>query len=231
MKYRKILLILAIATLSSTACKKEQNLAPAETTAIEENAVETETTDNNAEIGKDVIIEGEGNNGEGIVDRPSTEDFTETQGALDPSNIIVNEDGTYGFTDEFLVAVQTINGAAGLTDDRLDIALQNAADAIINMGLDNEQDIISTIETEIAIQEYDQFKEQANQGGGNSSNNSGSQQTQNQGGNSGNTSSGNGEDQVVPGPVDEVGAMDDFFQFEDGNSGGQIAHDTVDDWR
>ena len=202
MKYRKILLILAIATLSSTACKKEQNLAPAETTAIEENAVETETTDNNAEIGKDVIIEGEGNNGEGIVDRPSTEDFTETQGALDPSNITLNEDGTYSFTDEFLVAVQTINGAAGLTDDRLDIALQNAADAIINMGLDNEQDIISTIETEIAIQEYDQFKEQANQGGGNS-NNGGSQQTQNQGENSGNTSSGNGEDQVVPGPVEE----------------------------
>ena len=202
MRYRKLLLILSIVTLSLTACKKEQNLAPAETTAIEENAVETETTDNNAEIGKDAIIEGEGNNGEGIVDRPSTEDFTETQGALDPSNITLNEDGTYSFTDEFLVAVQTINGAAGLTDDRLDIALQNAADAIINMGLDNEQDIISTIETEIAIQEYDQFKEQANQGGGNS-NNGGSQQTQNQGGNSGNTSSGNGEDQVAPGPVEE----------------------------
>ena len=214
MKYRKILLILAIATLSSTACKKEQNLAPAETTAIEENAVETETTDNNAEISKDVIIEGEGNNGEGIVDRPSTEDFTETQGALDPSNITLNEDGTYGFTDEFLVAVQTINGAAGLTDDRLDIALQNAADAIINMGLDNEQDIISTIETEIAIQEYNQFKEQANQGGGNS-NNGGSQQTQqnqnqSQGGNSGNTSSG-GQDQVAPGPVQEQGAMDNII--------------------
>lgn len=154
------------------------------------------------EIDKDVIIEGEGNNGEGIVDRPSTEDFTETQGALDPSNITVNPDGTYSFTDEFLVAVQTINGAAGLTGDRLDIALQNAADAIINMGLDNEQDIISTIETEIAIQEYDQFKEQANQGGGNS-NNGGSQQTQQTQNQGGNTSSGNGEDQVAPGPVEE----------------------------
>ena len=157
-----------------------------------------------AEISKDVIIEGEGNNGEGIVDRPSTEDFTETQGALDPSNITLNADGTYSFTDEFLVAVQTINGAAGLTGDRLDIALQNAADAIINMGLDNEQDIISTIETEIAIQEYNQFKEQANQGGGNS-NNGGSQQTQQNQNQSqgGNTSSGNGEDQVAPGPVEE----------------------------
>ena len=47
---RKILLILAIATLSLTACKKEQNPAPAETTAIEETkeetptAIETETT-------------------------------------------------------------------------------------------------------------------------------------------------------------------------------------------
>ena len=42
MKYRKILLILAIATLSLTACKKEENPAPAEATAIEETKEETE---------------------------------------------------------------------------------------------------------------------------------------------------------------------------------------------
>ena len=217
MKYRKILLILAIATLSLTACKKEQNPAPAETTAIEETAVEKETTEiEDAETKEAENIDTTEIEAETTSENISVEtaDTTETQGALDPSNIIVNEDGTYGFTDEFLVAVQTINGAAGLTGDRLDIALQNAADAIINMGLDNEQDIISTIETEIAIQEYDQFKEQANQGGGNS-NNGGSQQTQqnqnqSQGGNSGNTSSG-GQDQVAPGPVDEVGAMDGMF--------------------
>ena len=204
MRYRKLLLILSIVTLSLTACKKEENLETTEATAIEENTVEAETTDDNA-----VTVE---NTEEQIMESETeiTDDIEKSSGTspLHPDNITLNEDGTYSFTDDFLVAVQTINGAAGLTDDRLDIALQNAADAIINMGLDNEQDIISTIETEIAIQEYDQFKEQANQGGGNSSNNSGSQQTQNQGGN---TSSGNGEDQVVPGPVDEVGAMDDVI--------------------
>ena len=42
MKYRKILLILAIATLSLTACKKEENPAPAKATAIEETKEETE---------------------------------------------------------------------------------------------------------------------------------------------------------------------------------------------
>ena len=54
MKYRKILLILAIATLSLTACKKEQIPAQEETSAIEEttideNITKSETTENTEE--------------------------------------------------------------------------------------------------------------------------------------------------------------------------------------
>lgn len=203
MKYRKILLILAIATFSLTACKKEQNPAPAETTAIEETAVEKETTEiedaetkeaeniDTTETKKAENIDTTEIEAETTSENISVEtaDTTETQGALDPSNITVNPDGTYSFTDDFLVAVQGINGASALTDANLNDALQEAAAAIKNIGLTDERYIVDIIETVIGIRKYDQQKQQ-------------NQQQQ---------ATTSGQDQVAPGPVDEVGAMDDVI--------------------
>ena len=199
MKYRTILVILALSTFTLFGCGKTETNIPE--TSIEEEI--TDTTTDADESNKEADAE--------VLETDATESeesmLSSDTSPLDPSNITANPDGTYSFTDDFLVAVQTINGAASLTDANLDKALQNAADAIINIGLTNEQDIISTIETEIAIQEYDQLKShqaQTNNGGGNT--NTGSESTQQQANTNPST-----EDQVAPGPVDEVGAMDGMF--------------------
>lgn len=198
MKYRTILVILALSTFTLFGCGKTETNIPE--TSIEEEI--TDTTTDADESNKEADAE--------VLETDATESMLSSDTSpLDPSNITVNPDGTYSFTDDFLVAVQGINGASALTDANLNDALQEAAAAIKNIGLTDERDIIATIETEISLREYDQQKQQ-------------NQQQQ---------ATTSGQDQVAPGPVDEVGAMDNFFQFEDGNSGGQIAHDTVNDWR
>ena len=55
MKYRKILLILAITILSLTACKKEENPASVENTTIEETTIEETATDSKTDDNMDTI--------------------------------------------------------------------------------------------------------------------------------------------------------------------------------
>ena len=73
MKYRKILLILAIATLSLTACKKEENPAPAEATAIEETKEETEPIVENDENMDTVTNADRGQATGNVIEAPETE--------------------------------------------------------------------------------------------------------------------------------------------------------------
>lgn len=215
MKYRTKLLILALSTFTLFGCGKTETNIPE--TPIEEEI--TDTTTDADESNKEADAE--------VLETDATESeesmLSSDTSPLDPSNITVNPDGTYSFTDDFLVAVQGINGTSALTDANLNDALQEAAAAIKNIGLTDERDIIATIETEISLREYDQQKQQ-------------NQQQQ---------ATTSGQDQVAPGPVEEQviggpgfsdggehihgegdgthvgtshseGAMDNFFQFEDG---------------
>ena len=173
MKYRTILLILALSTFTLFGCGKTETNIPE--TSIEEEI--TDTTTDADESNKEADAE--------VLETDATESeesmLSSDTSPLDPSNITVNPDGTYSFTDDFLVAVQGINGASALTDASLNDALQEAAAAIKNIGLTDERDIIATIETEISIREYDQQKQQ-------------NQQQQ---------ATTSGQDQVAPGPVEE----------------------------
>ena len=182
MKYRTILVILALSTFTLFGCGKTETNIPE--TSIEEEI--TDTTTDADESNKEADAE--------VLETDATESMLSSDTSpLDPSNITVNPDGTYSFTDDFLVAVQGINGASALTDASLNDALQEAAAAIKNIGLTDERDIIATIETEISLREYDQQKQQ-------------NQQQQ---------ATTSGQDQVAPGPVDEVGAMDGMFGQEE----------------
>lgn len=101
MKYRKILLILAIATLSLTACKKEENPAPAEATAIEETKEETEPIVENDENMETITNADRGAATGDAIEAPATEadgifenefvDYTKTDESLEEYEVIVTE--------------------------------------------------------------------------------------------------------------------------------------------
>lgn len=195
MKYRTILLILALSTFTLFGCGKTETNIPE--TSIEEEI--TDTTTDADESNKEADAE--------VLETDATESeesmLSSDTSPLDPSNITVNPDGTYSFTDDFLVAVQGINGASALTDANLNDALQEAAAAIKNIGLTDERDIVDIIETVIGIRKYDQQNQQ-------------NQQQQ---------ATTSGQDQVAPGPVDEVGAMDGMFGQEEDITGTHGAGD------
>ena len=231
-KYLKYTL-LSVAISSSllfTACGKKSepvNEAP-ETTAI----VETTTTEESEPVEETAVgdtietpsQESTGGNGQGEVDTPSLNgDYTLTENALNPlDNITLNEDGTYSFTDEFLVAVQGINGAAGLTEENLNKMLQEVAPNLVGLaelGMCTEADVIGIIESYIGMYEYDQAveqqKPQQNQNqqkpsGGTSQNNGGGNNNQEPSGGSSEPTYSGGDNAAGPGPLDSM------FNFEDG---------------
>ena len=96
MKYRKILLILAIATLSLTACKKEENPAPAEATAIEETKEETEPIVENDENMETITNADRGAATGEVVEAPETENTENSISGVDSTGSDVQiDEGDY----------------------------------------------------------------------------------------------------------------------------------------
>ena len=96
MKYRKILLILAIATLSLTACKKEENPAPAEATAIEETKEETEPIVENDENMETITNADRGAATGDVVEAPETENTENSISGVDSTGSDVQiDEGDY----------------------------------------------------------------------------------------------------------------------------------------
>lgn len=209
MRYRKLLLILSIVTLSLTACKKEQNLETTETTAIEENTVEAETTDDNA-----VTVE---NTEEKIMESETeiADDIEKSSEAnpLDPTtNITKNADGTFSYTDEFLNAIMSYDYFEGATDEEIKMALDFWGDDLVK-------------ETPERI--HSLFEDMSKNGGraseifsapdhttsnNNTTNNSNSNNTNNQSNDStGNNQQGNTSTGVENQVQESVGTMDSFF--------------------
>lgn len=169
--------------------------------------------------------ESTGGNGQGEVDTPSLNgDYALTENALNPlDNITANPDGTYSFTDDFLVAVQGINGAAGLTEENLNKMLQEVAPMLIGLaesGISTEADVIGIIESYVGIYEYNQAveqqKPQQNQNqqkpsGGTSQNNGGGNSNQQPSGGSSEPTYSGGDNAAGPGPLDSI-----FANPEDG---------------
>ena len=165
-KYLKyILLSIAISSsllLTSCGCGKKSeplNEAPAEVTAIgetttDENTTELENNENmetitNADRGEAEGEQGEAtsveqigkentsaSNGEGQVDTPSSDGFSEGSGFNPSENITQNPDGSYSFSDEFMVSVQTIDGFSDLTPENQQKLLQEIAPLI---GVDKDE--------------------------------------------------------------------------------------------
>ena len=212
MKYTKILLFLAITMLSLTACKKTEQAEPVPVeTIIAEETIENEDVETTeVEDAETTEIETE-TTSENI----SVETADTTEGALNPvDNITANPDGTYSFTDEFLVAVQSINGAAGLTEENLNKMLQEVAPLLLGLaeyGINNEADVIGIIESHIGMYEYDQAVEQQQQRQQQNQKPSGGGSSNNQSSNNQKPSGGGGDNAAGPGPLDSI-----FANPEDG---------------
>ena len=96
MKYRKILLILAIATLSLTACKKEENPAPAKATAIEETKEETEPIVENDKNMETITNADRGAATGDVVEAPETENTENSISGVDSTGSDVQiDEGDY----------------------------------------------------------------------------------------------------------------------------------------
>lgn len=210
MKYRKLILILAVATLSLTACKKETVNEP-----ITESVVE-ETTSEKADVVEEITvvennIDNDSANGQGEVNTPSVSEVT-TESALNPrKNITKNEDGTYSYTDEFLIAIQEIDGVANLNQAQLEEMLANITPILFEMP--TEADIIALISSEVAWYEWGDFVEETGFG-----KEKPSQETNNTASTNGGHGQVNTEQDTQEIYVPEVkGKYDDTFVFEDGS--------------
>jgi len=193
-KYLKYtLLSIAISSsllLTSCGCGKKSeplNEASTDTTAIEETTTDENTTElennesmetvTNADRGEAEGEQGEASsieqigkentsasNGEGQVDTPSSDGFSEGSGFNPSENITQNPDGSYSFSDEFMVSVQTINGFNDLTPENQQKLLQEIAPFLIED--DNEEDVIADLNSFVGMYEYDEAvakQEQAQQ--------------------------------------------------------------------
>ena len=257
-KYLKYtLLSIAISSsllLTSCGCGKKSELlneAPAEATAIEETTTDENTTESennesmetvtNADRGEAEGEQGEAtsveqigkentsaSNGEGKVDTPSSDGFSEGSGFNPAENITQNPDGSYSFSDEFMVSVQTIDGFSDLTPENQQKLLQEIAPLIGED--DNEEDVIAALSSFVGMYEYDEAvakQEQAQQkpqqtqqkpqnnvsnSGGQSNNNT--PDVQHQGMQS------NSQEQVIGGPP-----------CADGTASGPVGTITPTDWR
>ena len=246
-KYLKYtLLSIAISSsllLTSCGCGKKSEPVP-ETTIIEESTTDENTTESennesittitNADRGEAEGEQGEAtsveqigkentsaSNGEGQVDTPSSDGFSEGSGFNPAENITQNPDGSYSFSEDFMVSVQTIDGFSDLTPENQQKLLQDVAPYIDY--LDNESDLIATIGAYVGMYEYDeavakqeqaqQKPQQTQQKPQNNVSNSGGQSNNN-------TPTVNSQEQVIGGPP-----------CADGTAGGQIAHDTISSWR
>ena len=222
MKYKKILLILAIASLTLTACKKEPVKEPTSETITEETTTEEAESDEtvtNTDITENKVDNNSGN-GQGEVDVPDTEAITEASSLNPHKNITKNEDGTYSYTDEFLIAIQEIDGVANLNQEQLEKLLADLTPILFEMP--TEADIRALINSEAAWYEWNDFVEETNFGKEKptqETNNSGTA-TNNNATNSGSGNSGASQEQNIQEVyVPEVkGEWDDFFfEFEDGS--------------
>ena len=181
MKRKNLFIIFCITALTLSACGKTET--PVMSNSVE-TEVETETITTDEIIAEEVeeptddisneiteeTVENTTNteeipsNGEGQVDTPSSDGFSEGSGFNPAENITQNPDGSYSFSDEFMVSVQTINGFNDLTPENQQKLLQDVATFLVEM--DNEEDVIAALSSFVGMYEYDQAvakQEQAQQ--------------------------------------------------------------------
>ena len=267
-KYLKYtLLSIAISSsllLTSCGCGKKSeplNEAPAEVTAIEETTTDENTTEsennenmetvNNADRGNAEGEQGEAtsveqigkentsaSNGEGKVDTPSSDGFSEGSGFNPSENITQNPDGSYSFSENFMVSVQTIDGFSDLTPENQQKLLQEIAPLIGED--DNEEDVIAALSSFVGMYEYDEAVAKQEQAQQKPQQTQTQQKPQNNVSNSGGQSNNNTPDVQHQGmqsnsqaPTDNIGPgpMDDFFTPEDGTAGETLGTVTPTDWR
>ena len=226
-KYLKYtLLSIAISSsllLTSCGCGKKSeplNEASTDTTTIEETVEEEKTVENtnkseaventtkiventNEEIIENDIETTGASNGEGQVDTPSSDGFSEGSGFNPSENITQNPDGSYTFSDEFMVSVQTINGFSDLTPENQQKLLQDVATFLVEM--DNEEDVIAALSSFVGMYEYDQAVAKQEQAQQKPQQTQTQQKPQNNVSNSGeqsnnNTPTVNSQEQVIGGP-------------------------------
>ena len=233
MKRKPLFIILCITALTLSACGKTET--PVMSTSVE-TEVETETITTDEIIAEEVeeptddisneiteeTVENTTNteeipsNGEGQVDTPSADGFDSNTGFNPSENITQNPDGSYSFSDEFMVSVQTIDGFSDLTPENQQKLLQEIAPLIGED--DNEEDVIAALSSFVGMYEYDEAvakQEQAQQKPKQTQTQQKPQQTTG-GQNNNSTPPANSQapaDNIGPGP------MDDFFTPEDGTAG------------
>lgn len=219
MKYKYLTVLFA--TLMLTACgAKDQPTTEAETTMVETTAEETTVAETTAE---ETTTE-ETNKKTTVVETTvaeitvsETTTATETQpktGSLNPrKNITKNEDGTYSYTDEFLIAIQEIDGVANLNQAQLEEMLANITPILFEMP--TEADIIALISSEVAWYEWGDFVEETGFG-----KEKPSQETNNTASTNGGHGQVNTEQDTQEIYVPEVkGEWDDFFSDLEESSG------------
>ena len=132
MKYRKILLILAIATLSLTACKKEENPAPAEATAIEETKEETEPIVENDKNMETITNADRGQATGDVVEAPETENTENSTSGVDSTGSDVQiDEGDYvepSVEDNAEAADKVANNGMAMSKDEALADIQNMLD-------------------------------------------------------------------------------------------------------
>ena len=237
MKRKLLFIILCITTLTFTGCGK--NETPVMSNSVE-TEVETETITTDEIIAEEVeetienvteeiveeiettteISEGVPSNGEGQVDTPSSDGFSEGSGFNPAENITQNPDGSYTFSENFMVSVKTINGFSDLTPENQQKLLQEIAPFLVEM--DNEEDVIAALSSFVGMYEYDEAvakQEQAQQ-----------KPQQTTGGQNNNSttpaSSQAPADNIGPGPLDYI-----FDTPSDGTAGETLGTGTISSWR
>ena len=254
-KYLKYtLLSIAISSsllLTFCGCGKKSeplNEAPADTTAIEETTTDENTTESennesmetvtNADRGEAEGEQGEAtsveqigkentsaSNGEGQVDTPSSDGFSEGSGFNPAENITQNPDGSYSFSDEFMVSVQTIDGFSDLTPENQQKLLQDVAIFLVEM--DNEEEVIAALSSFVGMYEYDEAvakQEQAQQKPQQTQTQQKPQQAQS---NQNNQSSNNQSQQQPPVQEQYISSK----KLADGTAGETLGTVTPTDWR
>ena len=181
MKRKNLFIIFCITALTLSACGKTET--PVMSNSVE-TEVETETITTDEIIAEEVeeptddisneiteeTVENTTNteeipsNGEGQVDTPSSDGFSEGSGFNPAENITQNPDGSYSFSENFMVSVQTIDGFSDLTPENQQKLLQEIAPLIGED--DNEEDVIAALSSFVGMYEYDEAvakQEQAQQ--------------------------------------------------------------------
>ena len=236
MKRNLLFMIFCITILTFLGCGKQET--PVMSNSVE-TEVETETITTDEIIAEEVeeptddisneiteeTVENTTNteeipsNGEGPVDTPSSDGFSEGSGFNPSENITQNPDGSYSFSDEFMVSVQTIDGFSDLTPENQQKLLQEIAPLIGED--DNEEDVIAALSSFVGMYEYDEAvakQEQAQQKPQQSQ--SKPQQSQS---NQNNQSSNNTQSQQPP--VDNIGPGPLDYIFDTPSDGTAGSHD------